>query len=549
MVRIIFAACFAFIFQCATAQQYTHADTLRGSLSPARDYDVKYYDLNIDIDTASKQVKGAVLISFSPNRSLSMMQVDLAANLTVDSILWRGQSLSFTREADAVFCQFKTALASGKLDSIRFHYSGKPAIAARPPWDGGFVWSRDAQGNPWIAVACEGMGASTWWPCKDHLSDEPDSMMIRVAVPKGLTDVSNGRLVATVDMGDKTRFDWFVSYPINSYNVTFNIGKYEHFSDQYQGAKGLLDLDYYVMPYNLDKAKKQFEQVKPMMACYEQYFGPYPFWRDGYKLVETPYLGMEHQSAVAYGNKYLSGYSGWDISRIGMDFDYIIIHETGHEWWGNNVSCKDIADLWVHEGFCTYSEALYVECMYDKATALRYVNARQASIDNKEPIIGPYGVNKEGAGDMYDKGMQLLNTLRSVVDNDELWFAIIKGIQTDFALQTVTTQQIEQYIIKKSGKDLSKIFDQYLRHAAIPMFEYALKYDKKNKQWALSYRWKADVSGFNMPIRVSDGKGGWTLLKPTTNTQTILLPLLDASEFQIDTAHYYILTKSLKKLK
>ncbi|HRF77269.1 MAG TPA: M1 family aminopeptidase, partial [Chitinophagales bacterium] len=341
------------------------------------------------------------------------------------------------------------------------------------------------------------------------------------------------------------KYSWKVSYPINNYNVSLNIGKYVHFSDVYTQTNGKdLALDYYVLDYNLEVAKKQFEQVKPMMACYEKYLGPYPFYKDGFAMVETPYLGMEHQSVIAYGNKYQTGYLGFDYSGIGLDFDYIIIHETGHEWWGNNVSMKDLADMWIHEGFCTYSESIYVECLYGNETALDYINASKRSISNDRPIIGLYNVNSEGSGDMYQKGAVFLNTLRYQVNNDPLWWNIILGIQKDFAKQTVTTAQIENYISRKAGKDFSKLFDQYLRHANIPVLEY--KFQRTSAGLELNFRWVADVAGFDMPIRYISKGGKPVWVNPTTEWQLLNIEGLDEKTFKWDTRHFYFTEKLVK---
>jgi len=439
----------------AYSQEFTKGDTLRGMLSPLRTcYDVVYYDLDVKVDIEKQRLSGSNLFMFRATQNFNRLQFDLFDNMQVDSVVYRGGKLPYTREFNAVFVDFATPIGINTIDSFRVYYQGTPIAAKMPPWDGGLVWRKDKNENPFVGVACEGIGASLWWPNKDHLSDEPDSMMIRVTVPSGLMNVSNGRLRHTQTLDTAwVRYDWFVANPINNYNVTINIARYEHFSDIHIGSNGdTLDLDYYVLPYNLDKAKKHFEQVKPMMACFEEYMGPYPFYEDGFKLIETPYLGMEHQSAIAYGNNYKTGYNGSDYSRIGLTFDYIIIHETGHEWWGNHVSMKDIADMWIHEGFCTYSEAIYVECMFDYKTALDYVNAKKPGIDNKEPIIGTYNVNHEGAGDMYNKGMLLLNTLRHVVNNDKLWWDIIRGLQQEFGMKTTDTDEIVAYINRRTGQ-------------------------------------------------------------------------------------------------
>lgn len=529
-------------------ETFTHADTLRGSLSPLRTcFDVNYYDLDVQVNLGDSTISGSNLIRFRVVEDMERFQIDLFKNMDIKAIVYHGDNLDYVREGNAVFVNFLRTLKAGTLDSIKVVYSGKPIIAKHAPWDGGFVWAKDKNGDPWVGVACEGIGASLWWPNKDHLSDEPDSMRIHVTVPTGLTDVSNGKLEKVTESEGTTRFDWLVSYPINNYNVTLNIAKYAHFNDWYVSGKDSLALDYYVLPYNLDKAKEQFKQVKPMMACYEKYLGRYPFWRDGYKLVETPYLGMEHQGAIAYGNKYLTGYSGMDFSGIGLSFDYIIIHESGHEWWGNNVTCQDLADMWIHEGFCTYTEAIYVECMFDSATAMKYVNAKKAHVGNKKPIIGHYGVNEEGDGDMYMKGMLMLNTLRFVINNDSLWWSILRGIQRDFALKTTNTNEIVAYISQKAGQDLKPFFDQYLRYPQLPVFEYRLT-KAKHHQLHLQYHWVADVPGFNMPLRVTVGKDQYATIQPRTgDMQTMDIHLKKPTDFKIDLDHFYIATKDLGK--
>ena len=399
---------------------YSRADTLRGTLSDLRSsYDIQYYHLSIKLDIENKFISGSNLFKFKATTDLKRLQFDLFANLKIEKISYHGQELPFKREFNAVFLDFPSTIKKDSQDEFTVFYRGNPSIAVRPPWDGGFTFSNDTQGKPWVSVSCQGYGASSWWPTKDHQSDEVDSMMISITVPKGLMDVSNGRLrsIEPVD-SDYTRFNWFVSYPINNYNVSLNVADYVHFDDSYAGEKGNLSLDFYVLKENLEKAKKQFNaNVKPMFNVFENWFGAYPFYRDGYKLIETPYLGMEHQSAVAYGNKYLNGYMGRDLSGtgLGLNWDYIIIHETGHEWFGNNITSKDIADMWIHEGFTMYSEALYVESRDGKDAGAKYIAGVRRNIQNDKPILGPYGVNAEGSGDMYYKGANLIHNFSLTV--------------------------------------------------------------------------------------------------------------------------------------
>ena len=527
---------------------YTRADTLRGSLRAERTcYDVLTYDLAVKVDIANKAIEGSNTINFKAVSDFQRLQIDLFEELSFTKIIFEGKDIQFKREFAAVWVDFPKVIKGGTQGEFTVYYSGHPRIAKMAPWDGGISWNTDEKGNPWVGVSCQGLGASVWWPNKDHLSDEPESMRIAITAPDTLMAVANGNLISTSipEKGWKT-WHWAVTYPINNYNVTMNIGKYVHFEDTYTNVDGsTYSLDYYVLEYNVDKAKKQFEQVKPMLKAYEQYLGAYPFPRDGYALVETPYVGMEHQSAIAYGNGYQTGYSGFDYSGIGLDFDYIIIHETAHEWWGNNVSMKDLADMWIHEGFGTYSEAIYVEALYGNATAMNYIDAMKQKVRNDEPIIGDYNVNNEGSGDMYHKGAIFLNSLRTLTNNDQLWWSIIKGIQKDFAQQTVTTEQIERYISRKAGKDFSKEFDQYLRHKDLPKFEYKLTPEAGAVK--LEYRWSADVPEFDMPLRYMGADGAWKWLKPTTDWQETSLDLPNIKAFKLDTTHFYFEERMVKK--
>jgi len=513
------------------------ADTLRGMLSPARTcYDVLCYDLSVKVYPDSQFIEGVVNIMFKAMDDFKTMQVDLFSNMNINGISLNGAPATFQREYNAVFVNAGRVVSRESGNILKIEYSGKPQTAKRPPWDGGFVWDKYPNGDPWIGVACEGTGASLWWPNKDHLSDEPDSMMIHLIVPDTLVAVSNGRLIGEYNVAAGWKqFDWHVSYPINNYNVTLYIAKYVHFSDTYfQDDGSMLSLDYYVLPGNLERAKKQFTQVKPMMRCFERYFGKFPFIRDGYKLVEAPYLGMEHQSAIAYGNGYMTGYAGMDYSRIGLDFDYIIIHESGHEWWGNAVSCRDIADLWIHEGFCTYSEALYVECLHGYDTALAYINAKKPYVENIEPIIGTYNINREGSVDMYNKGMLMLNTLRNVIANDSLWFNIIRGIIEHFSYKTVSSDEIETFIANKAGMDLDYFFDQYLRHARLPVLEYS------RKKKLVRYRWVADVKDFRMPVKATVSRDVFSWIYPAAEWQELTVSLKKRQTFQIAEDLFYV---------
>ena len=520
---------------------YTRADSLRGAQTQLRTcYDINYYHLDVKLDPARRFISGTNLFRFTATQDFSRLQFDLFANLQVEKVLYRGKDLPFTREANAVFVTFPKPIQKGSRDEFTVQYSGNPIVAKKAPWDGGMVFTQDANGKPWVATACQGTGASIWWPTKDQQSDEVDSMLISVSVPKGLKDVSNGRLRKTTKLkGGYTRFDWAVRNPINNYDVALNVGDYQHFSGgTYAGEKGPLTLDYWVLPENLAKAKKQFaDNVKPMLKSMEHWFGPYPFYADGYKLVDAPHLGMEHQSAVAYGNKYLNGYLGRDRSNTGwgLKWDFIIVHESGHEWFGNNITTQDIADMWVHESFTTYSESLFVESQFGKQAGQEYIHGQRRNIQNDGPIIGPYGVNKEGSGDMYDKGSGMLNMLRVSLDDDEKWHRLLRGLSSTFYHQTVTGQQIIEYINRESGKDFTKIFNQYLRHPSIPTLEVRFE----NSQ-ALA-RWVADVPGFDMPVRVRLKGGEYQFIVPT-NKFTVIKELNGATKenLEVDTFNYYI---------
>jgi aminopeptidase N len=519
---------------------FTRADTLRGTLSPERTcYDVKYYHLDVRVDPALQTVDGSNTISFEVVTAFDKMQIDLFDNLTISKItLDLENECRFTREFNAVFVLLPKSLPVNSKHQIKIQYSGKPMVAKNPPWEGGLTWTHDSSGNPWVAVTCQGLGASVWWPNKDHQSDEPDSMLISISVPKGLEDVSNGRLRAVTNLSDGwRRYDWFVNAPINNYNVTLNIGKFARFSDTYV-SDDTLTLDYYVLPESLEKAKLQFKQVKGMMRAFEKYFGKYPFKRDGYKLIECPHTGMEHQSAVAYGNRYLQGYRGRAPAEVGLKFDFIIIHESAHEWWGNNITSKDVADMWIHESFGAYAEALYVEYHYGFKEALEYINGKKPNVRNLEPIIGVYNVQKAGAGDMYDKGQLVLNTLRSVINDDELWFSILKGLQESFRYRTVTADDIVEYVNRRTGKDLRYFFDQYLKFPKIP--ELIVMTAKRGSDVTATYRWNTDVQDFKMPVRVTTSENKYEFIYPTTAFQTMKLGNIKPEKFRVEEDRFYV---------
>ncbi|HCN83113.1 MAG TPA: peptidase M1 [Sphingobacteriaceae bacterium] len=523
-------------------RSFSRADSLRGNLTPLRTcYDINYYHLDVKVNIDEKFISGSNLFVFTAVNDFKHLQFDLFANLNIQRVLYKGKELKFTREFNAVFVDFPKIIRKGNRDEFQVFYSGNPTIARRAPWDGGFVFAKDQSGKPWVAVACQGFGASSWWPTKDHQADEVDSMEISISVPPGLMDVSNGRLRSTKKMQDGyTQYNWAVSYPINNYTVTVNIADYAHFMDSYAGKNGKLSLDYYVLRENLEKAKVQFgADVKPMFDCFENWFGPYPFYRDGYKLVETPYLGMEHQSAVAYGNKYMKGYLGRDLSGtgLGLKWDYIIIHETAHEWWGNSITAKDVADMWIHEGFASYAEGVFVEFKEGKEAGANYIKGLRRTIRNDRPIIGPYNVNQEGSGDMYSKGANLLHTVRTVINDDAKWQEILRGLNKDLGLKTTTTEEVVQYINTKSGKDLTKIFDQYLRYKDLPVLEL------KRSGNSISYRWNADVADFDMPVRIKISDKDWMFIRPAKEWKSISLE--NTAALVVDTDNFYIIVKNL----
>ena len=514
-------------------------DTLRGSITPERAWwDLTYYHLDIKVEPDKKYISGSNTVGYKVLESNKVMQIDLQKPMNITSITSKNKELKFTREGNAYFVELRKKQKKGDVNYIKINYEGFPKEAIRAPWDGGLSWKKDQNDNHFIATSCQGLGASVWWPNKDHMYDEVDSMLISVNVPKNLTNVSNGRLKKITELDDDTRtFDWFVTNPINNYGVNINIGDYVNFSEVYKGEKGDLDIDNYVLSYNLEKAKEQFKQVPMMIEAFEHWFGPYPFYEDSFKMVEVPYLGMEHQSSITYGNKFQNGYLGRDLSGSGwgLKFDYIIIHEGGHEWFANNITYKDVADMWVHEGFTCYSENLYVDYFFGKDASAEYVIGTRRGISNKKPIIGQYDVNREGSGDMYSKGANLLHTIRQLTNNDELWRQTLRGLNEEFYHSTVTTKEIEEYISNSIGMDLSRIFDQYLRDYRIPVFEFEID------NGILSYRWNDVIEGFDMPIEVKiDGET--KLLQPTNKFQKLKIKNL---YLNVD-KDYYVYSKDLK---
>lgn len=523
-------------FDILNAQQaFTRQDSLRGSITEDRAWwDLTYYHLDVAVNIEDSSLFGSNLIKYKVLKDHQVMQIDLQEPLAIKKITQNGEELHYEREGSAFFVELKDLQEVGKINELQIWYEGKPVVAKNPPWEGGFTWTSDSNGKPFVATSNQGIGASVWWPNKDHPYDEPDSMLISITAPDTLMDVSNGRLRRVDDNENSTKtWHWFVSNPINNYGVNINIGDYVHFGEEYDGENGKLNLDYYVLRENEEKAREQFKQVKPMMDAFEYWFGPYPFYEDGYKLVEVPYLGMEHQSSVTYGNGYQNGYLGRDMSGSGwgMKFDFIIIHETGHEWFANNITYSDVADMWVHEGFTNYSESLYLDYHHGEQAANEYVQGIRLGIQNDSPLIGEYGVNQRGSGDMYNKGGNLLHTLRQVANSDSLWRETLRGLNREFYHQTVTSEEIENYISQKLERDLSAVFDQYLRDIRVPILEYAFR----NGQ--LSYRWGNVVEGFDLPVDVEINEEHFWL-EPTPSWKQIELANVDSATLTVDPNYY-----------
>jgi aminopeptidase N len=544
MIRIKKIAVAFFITGSLLAQQddtsYTKADYLRGSITPEREWwDLNYYHLDIEVAPDKKYISGKNTIRYKVLKSKQIMQIDLQPPMEIEKVMGNGKELAFKSSGNVHLILLDKKQEEGDFNEIEVYYSGYPKEAVRAPWDGGFSWKKDTNDNHFVATSCQGLGASVWWPNKDHMYDEVDSMAISVTTPKDLINVSNGRLRKVEENENTKTYHWFVNNPINNYGVNVNLGDYVHYGEKYDGEKGELDLDYYVLRDNLKKAKKQFKQTAKMMEAFEHWFGPYPFYEDGFKLVEVPYLGMEHQSSVTYGNQYQNGYLGRDLSGSGwgLKFDFIIIHEAGHEWFANNITYKDIADMWIHEGFTAYSENLYLDYHFGKEAAADYVIGTRANIRNDKPIIGRYNLNKRGSGDMYYKGANILHTLRQLIEDDEKWRQILRGMNKEFYHETVTTQQIESYLSKETGIDLTAFFEQYLRTTKVPTLEYKLEGK------ALKYRYIEIIEGFDMPVLVSiDNKEEW--LFPTSEWKTFKDAVSPDSRISVN-RNFYIKTKAL----
>lgn len=524
-----------------TAQSFNRQDTLRGSVTPERAWwDLLHYELKVKVDPSKKHISGSNTIRYKVLESSKRIQIDLQDPLMITKVSQDGQKLGFKKDGFAYFIDLEKNQNIGDINELIIEYEGLPVESINPPWSGGFTWKKDGNGKDFIATSCQGIGASIWWPNKDHMYDEPDlGMRIHAACPEDLIAVANGRLVYTIKNPDKTRtFVWEVKNPINNYGVNINIGDYVSFDEKYTGLKGALDCTYYVLRDNLTQAKEQFKQVPLMLKAFEHWFGPYPFYEDSFKLVEVPYLGMEHQNSITYGNQYKNGYLGRDLSRSGwgLKFDFIIIHESGHEWFANNITYKDVADMWIHEGFAAYSETLYTDYHFGKEAGNDYIVGTRNNIKNDRPIIGIYNVNNEGSGDMYPKAANMLHTIRQLIDNDEKFRQILIGLNKTFYHQTVTTKEIENYISINSKMDLAKVFDQYLRTTMIPVFEYKIEAGE------LQYRYNNVVDGFDMPIKVSLGKKTqW--IKPNQQWQKMNIASSVDTDFTIDRNFYVIHSK------
>jgi len=508
----------AYLF--AQTKSITRQETLRGSVTPEREWwDLLHYQLKVEFLPDTRRLKGSNTITFKTLKPGSKMQIDLQPPLSITKITHGDSQLKFEREGNVYWVMFEKELAAGTEEKIEVSYEGVPVVSRNPPWVGGITWGRDDLGEHFIVTTCQGIGASIWWPNKDHGSDEPDrGMQTSVTVPEQLVAVSNGRLKKTDhNAGDKKKtFHWEVLNPINNYGVNVNIGNYVHFSEKYKGKGGVLDVDYWVLAHQKEAALKHFKELPRTLEAFEHWFGKYPFYEDSFKLVAVPYPGMEHQSSVTYGNWFRNGYLQRDMCGcgVGFKFDFIIVHESAHEWFGNNISMKDAADMWIHEGFANYSENLFVEYHFGKKDAETYVIGTRRIIRNDVPIIGVYGSNREGSGDMYPKGGNMLHTIRYIINDDAKWLSILRGLNADFWHQTVTTEQIESYITKKAGIDLSRVFDQYLRSTNIPLFKF-----KVNGK-TLSFNYERVVKGFAMPLRVSVN-GKESVITPSETRQTM----------------------------
>jgi aminopeptidase N len=525
--------------QDAGVQSFTRADTLRGAFdSPGRRWwDVTFYDLHVAISPGDSTIRGWNAITYRVLDAGTELQIDLMAPLQLDSVVQDGRRLRLRSEGNARFADVGGSPRAGETRTVTAYYHGRPQIAENPPWEGGFTWAQDSLGRPWIVTTDQGLGASVWWPNKDTQADEPDSQRVAITVPDPLVHVGNGRLRSSTKNGDgTTTWEWIVENPINNYAIAVNAGHYVHYQDVYEGLDGPLTLDYWPIDYHLEDARRQWPQTRTMMQCFEHWFGPYPFYEDGFKLIEVPYNGMEHQSAVTYGNEFANGYRRRDSSGtgLGLEWDFIIVHEAAHEWFANNITAQDNADMWVHESFANYAEGLYTECLFGKDAGARYIIGNRRGIQNDRPIVPAYGVNAQGSGDMYPKGGEMLHTMRTILADDAKWRAILTGLNRTFRHRTVMGQQIRDYISTQAGIDFGKVFEQYLETATVPVFEYAIA------DGTLHYRWADVVPGFDMPVDVTLDWPRLTRIRPTTSWQSIPVDVANPSDFRVDENYYVI---------
>jgi len=515
--------------------KFTHKDSLKGALNSYRTcFNVTEYYLGIEVLPKKKTIKGYVDIDFTVVEPCKKIQIDLYENMNIDSIVSKGTILKYSRNYGAVYVEFNSNLLVGQEKTIRVYYNGKPKVAPKPPWDGGFVWEKTEDKNPWIGVACELAGASLWWPCKDHISDEPENgVTIDVTVPEGLNVVSNGTLIKEETKNGKSQFVWETNYTINNYNVTLYIAKFQHFSETYEGVQDTFKLDYYVLPEHLEKAKETFKQTAGIIKFYEEIYGPYPWAKEGFKLVGSPYAGMEHQTAIAYG-------SIDDAETHELGFDYIILHETAHEWWGNSISVGDYSDIFMHEGFATYSEALYVERMYGVTELQNYMNFYGILVKNKNPIIGPRDVNfwDYNDTDPYLKGAWVLHGLRNVINDDSVFFKILKTFYLENKYSIVTTQDFTKEVNKITNTDYNWYFKQFLYDRRAPILEYrVVKSDEESVN--IEMRWQNVANDFVLPVLVEVNDIP-VRLKPTTTIQEFVLSKCETLSFRRDFAYYAI---------
>ncbi len=546
------------ITQQANAQHskgnFTHADTLRGTYGSTRDWwDVTHYDLSVNFDIANQSISGKNIISFKIIKPGKIIQVDLQEPMILDSITLSScekgkitnktagiNKPAITKDGNAYLVNMPPGLPKNAEHQLIVYYHGKPRVAVNPPWDGGMVWAKDKTGSPWVTVTCQGLGASVWYPCKDHQADEPDSAAMHVTIPDSLISVGNGRLrEKTINADNTATYTWAVQAPINNYCFVTYIGKYVHFGETYKGLKGNLSMDYWVLPQNEDKAKIQFKEAPKMMKAFEHWFGPYPFYADGYKLVQSPYLGMENQTAIAYGNGFQNGYLGRDLSGTGwgLKFDFIIVHESGHEWFANNITTKDIADMWVHEGFTNYSEVLFTDYYFGTKAGNEYAQGIRQNIQNDIPVTGVHNVNNSGSGDMYYKAANMIHIIRQVMNDDEKFRKMLIGMNKTFYHQTVTAAEVEKFINQFSGKDFSKLFSQYLTTTQVPVLEY--KIDGYN----IAYRYSNCIAGYNVPVKIHFKIDQW--IYPTTIWKTKSFYPEGEIKFSVD-KNFYINTKEVK---